>query len=300
MPNCIFCNSQIDQPQIKSSGVAIIYCPVCGEFDLSERIHLSSPEIPAEKRHIYSGAIREKCWKGKRHFVDNLDDLLSSVRVPANPMEMVDKLLLAIEAKSQFFGHTIHIDCRRDYSLAYARNESEFFEIVKNAFSVGYVHAPISITFPELQLGLNLAGAKRLAELHSNDISGDQAFVAMWFDPSMDAAYSEGIAPALVAAGYRPMLIKDKEHNNKIDDEIFAEINKSGLLIADFTGHRPSVYFEAGYAKGLGRPVIFTCRDSDISSAHFDTRQYSHITWGSPEQLKERLIRRIEATMHAR
>ena len=77
---------------------------------------------------------------------------------------------------------------------------------------------------------------------------------------------------------------------------LFAEINKSGLLIADFTGHRGGVYFEAGYALGLGIPVIFTCKEGEIELAHFDTRQYSHIVWKEPEDLRVQLIRRIQAT----
>jgi nucleoside 2-deoxyribosyltransferase len=78
---------------------------------------------------------------------------------------------------------------------------------------------------------------------------------------------------------------------------IVAEIRKSKFLVADFTGHRGGVYFEAGLMMGLGRPVIFTCRDADLSSAHFDTRQYNHIGWTTPAELREKLKRRIEATI---
>jgi len=28
---------------------------------------------------------------------------------------------------------------------------------------------------------------------------------------------------------------------------------------------------------GLGRQVIWTCRDDDLKNVHFDTRQYNHI-----------------------
>jgi hypothetical protein len=52
----------------------------------------------------------------------------------------------------------------------------------------------------------------------SPSLSG-QAFVAMWFSRPLHAAYSSGIKPAIVAAGYKPMIIRMKEHANKIDDE---------------------------------------------------------------------------------
>lgn len=116
----------------------------------------------------------------------------------------------------------------------------------------------------------------------------------------MDGVYASGIQPALEATGYKPVRIDKHEHNEKIDDRIIAAIRSSGLLVADFTGHRGGVYFEAGFAMGSGLPVIWTCRSSDIQAAHFDTRQYNHIVWSDPDELRDRLIQRIEATLPRR
>ena len=97
------------------------------------------------------------------------------------------------------------------------------------------------------------------------------------------------------------MRIDRKEYLNKIDDEIIAEIRRSKFLIADFTegdsGTRGSVYFEAGFAQGLSIPVIFSCRKDSFDKIHFDTRQYPHIVWNSPEELKASLFRRISAVL---
>ena len=57
----------------------------------------------------------------------------------------------------------------------------------------------------------------------------------MWFDLSMDEAYQNGIQPAIEDAGYEAVRIDRKDHNNKIDDEIIAEIRRSRFLVADFT-----------------------------------------------------------------
>ncbi len=54
-----------------------------------------------------------------------------------------------------------------------------------------------------------------------------QAFVAMWFNESTEAAYTNGIEPAIREAGYQAVRIDNKEHVNKIDDEIIAEIRRS-------------------------------------------------------------------------
>ncbi|WP_141237063.1 hypothetical protein [Sphingopyxis sp. GW247-27LB] len=129
----------------------------------------------------------------------------------------------------------------------------------------------------------------------------EQAFVAMWFDNSMLEPYELGIETAVRSAGYRPMRIDRKEHVNKIDDEIIAEIRRSRFLVADFTSQpaspRGGVYFEAGFALALGKPVIWTCREDLIEHVHFDTRQFNHIVWADPAQLRDRLLNRILAVL---
>jgi len=67
--------------------------------------------------------------------------------------------------------------------------------------------------------------------------------------------------------------------------------------VADFTGSRGGVYFEAGFALGLGIPVIWSCRKNDVKKVHFDTRQYNHIVWNDSSDLYRQLRDRIEATI---
>ena len=129
-----------------------------------------------------------------------------------------------------------------------------------------------------------------------------QCFVAMWFDDSMKQAYEDGIEKAVKECGYKPLRIDQKQHLNKIDDEIIAEIRRSGFVVADFThdaekGVRGGVYFEAGFAYGLGLPVLYTCREDLKEKLHFDTRQYPHILWKTPEELYTKLRDKIRAVI---
>ena len=119
----------------------------------------------------------------------------------------------------------------------------------------------------------------------------------MSFDRSLDPAWTDGLKPAIEDCAYTALRVDGKEHNEKICDVIVAEIRKSKFLVADFTLHRNGVYFEAGMMMGLGRPVIFTCRKDEMPNVHFDTRQYNHIEWETPAELRERLKRRIQASI---
>jgi hypothetical protein len=147
------------------------------------------------------------------------------------------------------------------------------------------------------------AGGRRLMpkgyiaadELRSHRAASSQVFVAMCLNGAMKQIYDDSIEPGIRGAGFEPMLISEKEHANKIDDEIIAEIRRSAFIVADFTEHRQNVYFETGFAIGLGLQVIWTCRQDHIKDLHFDIRQYNSIDWKDAADLKKRLKQRIEA-----
>jgi hypothetical protein len=119
-----------------------------------------------------------------------------------------------------------------------------------------------------MRLTLTSAGWRRVDEIQRQGVGLSRSFVAMWFSADVRPAYEEGIRPALVECGYvPPFRVDDAEHEEiwktsaedgrrqqKIDDRILGEIRRSRFLVADFTGQRPSVYFEAGFAEGLGIP----------------------------------------------
>lgn len=144
-----------------------------------------------------------------------------------------------------------------------------------------------------------------LVALEQDDDTFDSqtAFVAMWFSAEMTATYDKGISPAIEDLGYIPVRIDRREHNNKIDDEIVSEIRRAKFLIADFScgpdGARGGVYFEAGFAAGLGKPVVYMVRQQDLERVHFDTRQFNHVVWENEIDLREKLRNRIGASLGA-
>ena len=136
----------------------------------------------------------------------------------------------------------------------------------------------------------------------------------MWLGDKVIDAYEIGIKPANKKAGYEPIRIDRKQHVSKIDDEIIAEIRRSRFMVCDLTSGlledssvssgmtpvaRGSVYYEAGFAHGLGKTVIWTCRRNVIDHLHFDLRQYNCIPWeeGQEEALSKALYQRIRAVI---
>jgi nucleoside 2-deoxyribosyltransferase len=148
-----------------------------------------------------------------------------------------------------------------------------------------------------VQLTLSTKGWNQVQPLpHPGGFPG-RCFVAMWFSDQTRDAYERGIEPAISDAGFKSIRIDRKEHNNEIPDEIIAEIRNSEFMVADFTGQRAGVYYEAGFAMGLGRRVSWCCRKDEIGNLHFDTNHKNHIDWQTPQELRDRLYTRIRMTI---
>jgi len=162
--------------------------------------------------------------------------------------------------------------------------------LVKALVDQGYLHGlpPEVVVTPK--------GWERLEPTGAGGVAGT-CFVAMSFDSELDAAYDFGIEPAIHEdCGFDVIRLDRVEHVENINDRIIADIRRSQFMVADFTRHPAGVYFEAGFALGLGRLVFWTCRRQNFKEqVHFDTRPYNYILWDSENELRERLRDRVRA-----
>jgi nucleoside 2-deoxyribosyltransferase len=215
--------------------------------------------------------------------------------------ERAERLLTYLETRTSTLGENLGFagdDLELLQAVSASIGENDLTFLLRMLKEQGFVDlASNGDQFPAVQIVPN--GYVRLHELRHHEISSTQVFVAMWFHDNTEKAYSEGIKLGIEDAGYVPMRIDRKEHINKIDDEIIAEIRRSKFVVADFTSEpekpRGGVYFEAGFAKGLGREVIWTCKKDCLDHVHLDTRQYNHIVWETPGELRKALEARISA-----
>ena len=230
--------------------------------------------------------------------------------------ERADRLLRYQATKTKILGTPIHyrippimsggtrID-DRDKVYCEMLAHSECFEIRDFTYLMEYLKKSGLITISEnnreQSCTVTIDGFKRLAYLKDAHSISRKAFVAMWFDKFMNEAWENGFEPAIRNAGYEPIRIDKREHIEKIDDEIIAEIRKSRFVVADFThgkeGARGGVYYEAGFAHGLKIPVIFSCQKEVMKKVHFDTRQFNHIVWKTADELRKKLTHRIIAVI---
>jgi hypothetical protein len=322
---CYVCGSpsDVDSSQI---GIYDVVCCRCGTYKISSQAVKGFPwgDLSTIQKANFSGFISEN--NGLLIKLDNLA-YLQSLRTPS-VFEKADKLLRKLSQKFPTAGDVVtekfHLlpqimkfveEHDRDgftggseleqaccellpwVAASWVQKSDEFTYIYRTYLhnSTGFLDGVGS----GLSSRITPNGWSRLQEISTPAINSKNAFVAMWFDASVHPAWLDAIKPAIEDAGYEAIRIDKKEHNNKIDDEIVAGIRGCKFLVADFTGQRGGVYFEAGFAQGLGKQVIWLCREDELDQVHFDTRQYSHIPWKPDDlpALRVALKNRVEATI---
>lgn len=278
---------------------SLVGCPRCGKFIASglflagRSLHLTPCQIGN-----MSGWIHEQQLNKAVSLDEYGWDFFESLNTPSVG-EKAEKLLLFLARKFPQANQPLEFSGEdKDISSCWAANRDE----------ANYLFHQYLVSYKKFILRLDVGGHPFLISpagwdyLHSlRHVNKDSTigFCAMWFDNRLERLWLDAISPAIDGAGYDPKRIDKHEHNNRIDDEIIAMIRRSRFVIADYTGNRGGVYFEAGLALGLGIPVIWTCRHGRLGKVHFDTRQYNFVTWedNNLPDFSKRLQNRIENTI---
>lgn len=305
-----------------SDSAIFVTCPACGEFVVTECdcVNLKSERLRNDwsAAHL-SALLREQTirplplfwlrygmepygpleWDGALAPID-LDELLG--RWPRTVPDRVDRTLCNLARLSPTGGDRVDLS-NEDYSVTFADTRGEAYYHIKTLMERNFVQGLFGSGGLVSELTLTLDGWARFEELTRGANSPENpVFVAMWFGDTdqkarMDEAFHKAIQPAIEQAGYLATRVDLVEHNDWIMDKVLGDIRLAPFVVADFTGHRNGVFFEAGFARGLGIPVIHTCEAEDYGKAHFDTGQLNYVLWQTPEELYKKLYHRIIGTI---
>ncbi|MBZ0264061.1 hypothetical protein K8I28_05275 [bacterium] len=113
-------------------------------------------------------------------------------------------------------------------------------------------------------------------------IYGNSAFLIIWCNKELDEVIKEVYKEVIEKENGFKLIIQEREEPNiSIHNDIYDYIKNTLFSICDLSGKRPNCYYEAGYAHGLGKKVIFTIREEDIKKNDrvdfdFDLIPYKH------------------------
>lgn len=281
------------------SDEKMVSCHRCGKFLASGLFLIGKPyDLSPTQIGNMSGWIQEQQLEIPVQLDEHSWSFLKSINSPSVG-EKADKLLKFLARKFPLPNQSLEFAPEDRYlSSCWAANKEEanylFHQYLVS--HKGFIHLPAT---SGRSVVISPAGWDYLHSLQYANKDSQIGFCAMWFDHSVTPLWTDGIDPAIRKAGYESIRIDKHQHNNRIDDEIISMIRRSKFIVADFTGGRGGVYFEAGLALGLGLQVIWTIEESQLNNVHFDNRQYNFLKWTSStiNEFSDSLQYKIEATI---
>lgn len=294
-----------------------ITCPRCGAFDLPTMSARSLPDALRSKANgaqILSHAIRKLYDRGGsfRLSKELVPDLLQNTPLPT-PQVQLENLVL-------FFGDTTRPmnGLRPDISwvarlgsmdlrgLAMIIEAAGRDELIKPAHGDKLLQYPNMAPNPNPDfiddLLLTFKGWGLYQELLRGRSDSQIAFLAMEFgNEQLNRIIDNHLRQAVADTGFDLLDLQSSQKAGLIDDRIRVEIRRSKFVLADLTHHNQGAYWEAGFAEGLGKPVIYLCRrdvlDDKDNTTHFDTNHHLTIAWDEGTIAED--IKRLKATIRA-
>lgn len=296
-------------------GSLRINCARCGSFELSQKATRHLNALP--DRAAVSSWIRQHVDSGTP-LVRIGPEQIALIARNSPKRSVADKQLILLQAianRSEAPGSAVAIDAELDFPIAWAASATELGFLLRSLASRGLIelkhprqealererrqgftfHGPDGPELPGITAEVASAGWDFLDANRRGAVTGNQAFVAMAFAAQLLPVWTEGIKPGIESCGFKAYRVDHDLHTDLIDTKMMSEIRNSHFVVADVTTHRQSVYFEAGFAMGLGLPVFWSVRSDDFDNIHFDARHYPYIRWESPSHLRSELEVRIKA-----
>lgn len=309
MPDpCPICDADLLHPPradtTRSPEQAESYdCPRCGRFELALWVKNGIPQALREKptlAGIVSHAIRRmhplggSNARGGIPFIDQgLWERLASAS-PPTPAAQADNCILWLGAVLVAPGEILEVDTRHHRAILGSLTDDNFDFVFEHLRDQELIKGPFFST-GGATVTLTFKGWERFEELKRGVANSHLAFMAMPFgEARLDHAFWTHWKPAVAKTGFDLRRIDEKPKAGSIDDRLRVEILRSRFLIAELTDGNHGAYWEAGFAEGLRRPVIYMCTKDHWKRerTHFDTNHLHTIIWeetalgDAAEQLK--------------
>ena len=152
-------------------------------------------------------------------------------------------------------------------------------------------------------LTLSLDGWEQYEKEKRGQFEGNYGFLAMQFGDSELNSFVEDVVKPAVEEGisYKLVDMNDVGRAGVIDNIMRTRIRDAAFVIVDLTHDNSGAYWEAGYAEGLGKPVLYICEKAkfDEKGTHFDTNHCTTVLWSrdDDEGFKQTLVATLRRSL---
>jgi len=155
-----------------------------------------------------------------------------------------------------------------------------------------------------IDVNLTLSGWERYEAERRGQIASKYGFIAMEFgDAILDPFVKNVVKPAVMdGIGYELVDMRSVARAGIIDNIMRAQIRDAAFVLVDLTHDNSGAYWEAGYAEGLGKPVIYICERQkfDDAKTHFDTNHCTTVVWSKDDSddFRQKLIATLRRSLN--
>ncbi len=307
MSLCPICGSGTATSYPTNGDFISVDCPSCGPVCLSGTVAAMLPDMRLKERDLTVKLAHHFRRSGRRPKPLTSYDLSSILQRPLpRPREQADLLTRYIGEHTTGLGDAILVKHAIDGPLIGSRSPSAFEMVVDHLYESGLVQGPrgqfLNPDDNSATVALTFSGWDRFEEIRSGHISYRKAFMAMKFgNPELNQMLEQIFKPSAKRAGFELVKLDDTPAAGLIDNRMRAAIQAADFVVADLSHDNLGAYWEAGYAEGLGKPVIYTCEAAKFrdTKTHFDTNHHQTIIWNldAPHQAGVELVATIRATL---
>jgi len=310
--NCPICRSALSDNENrppKTGDREYFNCSRCGEFILSRSIlqGLVAHQLLKDDQEniaILSHSIRKMQGRDEIPYLDSYLIYQLLLNQLPNLSEQINNIILWIGNRASP-GEEVRVDASLHQSIMGAKTPSGFSFVVKHLISRGLIEDTPDMGVNDsiiIDTKLTFDGWRYFDQINRGALTSKKAFMAMKYgDPDLDQIFNQHFKPAVAAAGFELYKLDELPKAGLIDDRLRVEIRTSRFLVSDLTHENPRAYWEAGFAEGLGKPVIYTCekRKFESQKTHFDTNHHLTVIWDkdNPVIAVEQLKATIRATL---
>ena len=287
----------------------LINCPQCGRYgltqeaiaDLSHYLKTRDNAAAILAYFIRKMPLSEPYGVPVLH-TDEVRRIIKNETLPT-PAAQADNLLRWIGDNVPGPGENVEANPEKLGAVVGGKSTGGVQYILEGLEDRGLIIGMIMRDYPEGgHVTPSFEGWERIEKLQRGDASGNMAFMAMQYgNEKLDPFVQNHFAPAVAETGFHLQRLDDDPKAGLIDDRLRVEIQSCRFLIADLSHANNGAYWEAGYAEGLGKPVIYTCDKAafDKKSTHFDTNHHLTVIWtyDEPQKAAEELKATIRATL---
>lgn len=279
---------------------AWVECPRCGRFalELTWLQGVQNGTVKADyserQKAVLAHAIRksnpEKVWNEAGIGKVLEGDYLPSVA------EQVENLIFYLGCQQKSAGDRIELLYLKVLFLVGAIEPHDVMFLIRGLVEEGVIVG--SLGSQSASIVLTIKGWDRFAQLTKGVEASNQGFMAMPFGyEDLTNIFYEYWKPGAKQTGLPLERLDDNPRAGSISHRMQVEIRRSKYLVAELTHNNPGAYWEAGFAEGLGKPVIYLCEksffDDPENGIHFDVSQKQGVIWQADklteakEQLKD-------------